>query len=428
MRVLIATYADSPSFSSMVPLAWALRNAGHEVRVASQPALVEEIVTSGLTAVSVGEDHEFGAMETWAYEGGEYAEEYDEDEFNLAEDRTEVLTWDYLSDGFSESVNWWWKVINDPMVEDLTLFCRQWRPDLVLWEPVSFAGAVAAEAVGAVHARVLWGMDLMGRMRGRFLDALDERGRGEDPLADWLGERAERAGTDFSERMTRGFFTVDPLPEEVGLGAVPGVERVPMRYVPYNGSAVIPEWLRGDAGRPRVCVSPGAEPERMGGYTIPAPELVAWLGDIDAEMVVVLPEREISQITDVPDNVRLVDADEVPLHVILPRCSALVSHGAPEAVMGALCNGIPQGMLPQRYIFDSPLLAKRLTALRAGTSIAYEDLDVQPVLDMIRRLITDRTLADGARRARALIEREPTPVDVVADIERLVDKYARGVD
>ncbi|MGQ4272348.1 activator-dependent family glycosyltransferase, partial [Nocardiopsis changdeensis] len=123
---------------------------------------------------------------------------------------------------------------------ELVGFCRWWGPDLVLWEPVSFAGGVAAEAVGAVHGRVLWGMDLLGRMRSRFVDALAGRGGGRDPLAEWLGDRAGRAGGVFCERMARGYFTVDPLPEVLGLGAVAGVERVPVRYVPYNGPAVVP--------------------------------------------------------------------------------------------------------------------------------------------------------------------------------------------
>ena len=39
MRVLVTTAAEKPHFLGLVPLAWALRSAGHEVVVASQPEL-----------------------------------------------------------------------------------------------------------------------------------------------------------------------------------------------------------------------------------------------------------------------------------------------------------------------------------------------------------------------------------------------------
>lgn len=61
MRILFATYSEKTHFLSMVPLAWALRSAGHDVRVASQPELVDVITTAGLPAVPVGEDHKLWA-------------------------------------------------------------------------------------------------------------------------------------------------------------------------------------------------------------------------------------------------------------------------------------------------------------------------------------------------------------------------------
>ena len=56
MRVLLASYPDRPIFHPMVPLAWALRTAGHEVRFACQPAFADTITRAGLTAVPVGRD------------------------------------------------------------------------------------------------------------------------------------------------------------------------------------------------------------------------------------------------------------------------------------------------------------------------------------------------------------------------------------
>ena len=56
MRVLFTVNPEKAHYFAMVPLAWALRTAGHEVRVASQPRFADEITQSGLTAVPVGRD------------------------------------------------------------------------------------------------------------------------------------------------------------------------------------------------------------------------------------------------------------------------------------------------------------------------------------------------------------------------------------
>ncbi|MEE3921336.1 hypothetical protein V2I01_33205 [Micromonospora sp. BRA006-A] len=54
MRVLFTTFAAKVHMYSQVPLAWALHTAGHEVRIASQPDLADDITHTGLTAVPVG--------------------------------------------------------------------------------------------------------------------------------------------------------------------------------------------------------------------------------------------------------------------------------------------------------------------------------------------------------------------------------------
>ncbi|MEV7175051.1 nucleotide disphospho-sugar-binding domain-containing protein [Streptomyces sp. NPDC093224] len=50
MRVLIATPSLTERLYNLVPLAWALRTAGHEVQVASRPAFTVEVNRTGLVA------------------------------------------------------------------------------------------------------------------------------------------------------------------------------------------------------------------------------------------------------------------------------------------------------------------------------------------------------------------------------------------
>ena len=93
MRVLLTTFAHNTHFYNLVPLAWALRTAGHEVRVASQPDLTEAITAAGLTAVPVGTDHVIHQVRA---ENNSDARQRDHPEINFSEADPEVLTWEYM--------------------------------------------------------------------------------------------------------------------------------------------------------------------------------------------------------------------------------------------------------------------------------------------------------------------------------------------
>src|SRR5690349_11470899 len=54
MRVLFTSSAARPHLFPVVPLAWACRAAGHEVRVASAAKIATDIVHTGLPAVLAG--------------------------------------------------------------------------------------------------------------------------------------------------------------------------------------------------------------------------------------------------------------------------------------------------------------------------------------------------------------------------------------
>ncbi|MGW1290379.1 activator-dependent family glycosyltransferase, partial [Streptomyces sp. NPDC002586] len=62
MRILFATFAVKTHLHPQIPIAWALRAAGHDVRVASQPDLAPDITGAGLTAVPVGDPLRAGVM------------------------------------------------------------------------------------------------------------------------------------------------------------------------------------------------------------------------------------------------------------------------------------------------------------------------------------------------------------------------------
>ncbi|WP_188193681.1 activator-dependent family glycosyltransferase [Nonomuraea sp. SYSU D8015] len=415
MRVLIATYSDTSHLLGMVPLGWALRTAGHEVRVASQPKLTTAIESTGLTAVPVGTDHRF--FEILAA-GGEPQEE----EFDLTEERPDRLTWEALREGYRQIVPWWWSMINKTMIDDLTAFCRWWSPDLVLWEPLTFAGPIAAKASGAAHARFLWSLDFFARMRDRFLSLMHQQPpeHREDPLALWLGARLRKLGEEFTEDVTRGHFTVDHVPPSLRLAPVPGVDSLSVRYVPYNGRAVVPSWLREPPRRPRVCVSLGiSATDWYGGYIVPVQDVLDALGGIDAEIVLTLDAEQASRLHRVPDNTRVVGY--VPLHALMPTCSAMINHGGPGTVFTGLAYGVPQLVLPNQ--FDAPALAANLAAQGAGLTVPGAEANGTRVRALLQRLLEEPSFRENAERLRQEMLGMPAPNQLVPVLEELTERH-----
>jgi glycosyltransferase (activator-dependent family) len=420
MRVLLTCYQEKTFFYHLVPLAWALRTAGHEVRVATQPGFADVVTGAGLTAVPVGSDRDFWRITS-------------SDPEKLASVRVGIMapydayddpaksTWDYLKPGMKDAVWGWHRTLNFPVIADLVAFAQAWQPDLVVWEPLAFAGAIAAKACGAAHARMLWSIDIFGGVRERYLELnraqpADER---TDPFADWFASYGRKYGFEFSEDMVTGNFTIDHLPESMQ-APVDSLDYLRMRYVPYGGAATVPKWLHTPPRRPRVAFTMGlSATEIFDGYHVPLADVFAALSELDIELVATVPQSERAKLGTVPGNVRLVDY--VPLHALAPTCSAAVHHGGHGTLSTFAQHGVPQLTLP--FHFDEPIFAAKLAAQNAGLVLAPADASADALRDGVRRLLTEPVFRHGADRLRAEIDALPAPNQVVAELARLTAKH-----
>lgn len=414
MRVLFTSIAHTTHYYSMVPLAWALRCAGHEVRVASQPALADDVTRSGLTFVPVGDDHGWEEL-LFKIASVEPARDAQRIDFRdlLDDPDPEALLGFYimLVPTLFGTVN------NDSMVDDLVEFATDWKPDLVCWEPLTWAGAVAAKVTGAVHGRLLWNSDVLGATRRYFLDAwekLPEELR-DDPMREWLTWTLRRFGQEFDETVVEGQWVVDQQPPSLRL---PTKQlSLPMSYVPYNGPSVVPEWVREKPERPRVCVTIGMSARSGNGFSsIELPELVEALASLDVELIVTVKADQRAEFGPLPDSVRLVD--RVPLHALLPTCSAIVHHGGAGTECTALRSGVPQVVLPE--IWDTTWKAALLEENGVALTEPANALDPASVRRKLERVLTEPSFRKRAAELRHEVLTQPSPAEVAAELERLV--------
>ncbi|MEU8891607.1 activator-dependent family glycosyltransferase [Streptomyces sp. NPDC048442] len=414
MRVLLVTFAHTTHFHGFVPLAGALRAAGHDVRVASQPGFADEITGAGLTAVPVGEDHRLlDAMREKGAELQKYSADID-----LS--RPEVFDWDYLFHLYDLSVPYFYSVINDEsFVRELVDYARRWQPDLVLWEPYTFAGAIAARACGAAHARVLNASDLNAHFRREFLARLAEQPAGArpDPLRDWLAGAAEQHGTFYDEELVVGQWTVDMQPARFRLDL--SLPTVGMRYLPYNGPAVVPDWLKEPAARRRVCLSAGSTGTGFTRDPTVLHHYLQVLSEVDAEIVVTVDPAALSEVGPLPENVRAVGF--APLDVLLESCSAVIHHGGNGTWSTALHHGVPQIIVP--YLWDTVLRAQKTAAAGAGLHLREGEVSAGELRDSVARVLAEPSFADRARLLRDEVRAESSPQDVVAVLEELTLRH-----
>ncbi|ALX06080.1 MULTISPECIES: activator-dependent family glycosyltransferase [Aeromicrobium] len=405
MKVLFTSFAHRTHFQGLVPLAWALTLAGHQVRVASQPDLVDDIVSAGLVAVPVGVDHRLfeidpaEATEVHRYSTG----------LDFARRHDELHSWDFLLGLETANARSVFPRVNNPeFVAGLVDHARRWQPDLVLWEPFTFAGAVAARASGAAHARVAWGTDLTGYFRSHFLALRadqEENRRRPDPLADWLRDVASEHGVEATPDLALGQWTVEQIPARFrlpsGLDITPGTTSAP-----YNGPSRTPSWL--DDGRRRIAVTGGFSGLGDGADL---PELLARLADLDHEVVVTRSGLAPDQVQ---SNVRLVDF--VPMNALMESCDVVVHHGGAGTWASALHQAVPQVAVAHEW--DCLLRGQQVADAGAGLSLDPQQTDAATLADAVRSVLDQPTYRAQARALREELRAEPTPTAVAQEIER----------
>ncbi|GAA3368902.1 DUF1205 domain-containing protein [Streptomyces sannanensis] len=385
MRVLFVSWAWPTHFYPMVPLAWALRAAGHEVRVAAPPGIEAQVTAAGLPFVQVGRDLDAVARFR-AYIPGRASG----------------------SPGRGPRAVSLFADLADAMADDLVAFARAWQPDLVVHEPTAYAGPLAAAAVGARAVRMPWGADLMHRQA-----TLEAERRELTPLL-------ARFGLDAVD--TLGALTVDlcpaamQVPEESRPGAL---DRRPMRYLPYNGAGRVPVPLPpAERRRPRVCVTWGTTVGRLDASLFLAGEVVAALDALDVGIVVAVAAQQRPLLGDLPERAKVIES--VPLHCVLPHCDLVVAHGGAGTILTGLAHGLPQLVVPQ--LIDHTFNAERFAATGAGISLPRAGADAAGIREAVLRLLEEPSYRKAAEEVRAENDRRPAP----AQVARQLAEFAGG--
>ncbi|MFF5988058.1 nucleotide disphospho-sugar-binding domain-containing protein [Prauserella flavalba] len=392
MRVLLVSAPLLGHAFPLVPLARALRAAGHDVLVATGgPALA--VRDAGVDVAEVGSSVRFGRSA-----------------LRIALTRPRLARAEAAGEGGLEFVSRLFAAVGERMLGEVLSVARGWKPDLVVHEPLAAAAALAAARQGVpsiVHDTSLYdGAELTAATVSRM-------GHSPPPPSAVL-RTAPPSLAAFGEQ---GSFTpvcVEPehtpadRPQgrrcraEGGVGLT-SIAELPLRPVPFSGEGPVPEELRRRPDLPRVLVSRSTVAGPGGARTMAAVARAA--AHVDAEFVLVRPPERLAR-TPLPPNVRVTGW--IPIPEVLPTCSAIVHHGGAGTLLAALAAGVPQLIEPGAG--DRARHARLVAARGAGLAAAAKD--VTPAL--LTTLVTDPTLANAAAEVQREIAAMPSP-DAVAE-------------
>jgi hypothetical protein len=408
MRILFPAAPGYGLLLPVIPLAWAARAAGHEVLLATTAYVTKAAAESGLPTVDVFPARDVGADLLLGSKG--------------QAPKTEEAG-DGLPPGYWELAGAMrpFDLFTLAMTEGTVEAGRRFGADLVVYPSDHAAGMLAAAALGVpaleVGNRVSWSM----RDEGVRASGAQNHRTGvipdHSPLIAMLRERL-----GIGDREPDLVARIDPRPPSLGGLTEDAEDREggapwwPMRYVPYNGGGLLPEWALHRPDRPRICLTLGTViPLMSDGSKLRL--LMQALGELDAEVILADHSTDVAALGELPGNVRL--PGYLPLSGFLGTCSLIVHHGGSGTTAAALHHGVPQLILPEGA--DNPLVAQRVVDRKAGLALPFADIELESVRELVRRLLDEPVFTEAARAVGAEMADQPSPASVI-------DRLVRGLD
>jgi UDP:flavonoid glycosyltransferase YjiC (YdhE family) len=146
-----------------------------------------------------------------------------------------------------------------------------------------------------------------------------------------------------------------------------------------------------------------------------AAEAVRSAPEIEAVMTVCYDGPDIAEI-DIPKNLRI--EKYIPNAVIVPKVDLVVHHGGFSTTLDCLMNGTPSIVIP--FEGDQNENGRRVSYLRAGYRMRYQDLTAEKLRNAIFKALGDTSIAGRSREIACSLERHNGPETAADLVERLI--------
>ncbi len=314
MRFLFTMHPMYGHFHSLVPLAKALKDCGHEVAFATGKSFGPVVQRVGFLHFPCGFDFDgskdiFEALPDWEFTKTRY------------------------SDSGLQQLYGFIRALAPRMADDVLKVLDSWRADVIIRDPVEFGGYIAAETCGLPHATIIWAAYISAK-------ALCPQAIAE------LRQRYDLPDDPDLSTLDR-YLVLDFLPSSWTFPNTP-YPPVAHRFCspPFdlsNENALLPDWLDTLPARPTVYATLGTTFNQ-------APETFQAILDglrNEAVNLIMTVGRSMdpAQFGPQPDHIKI--ERYIPQTLLLPRCDMIIFHGGYNSLLSALWQGLPMVVIPQ---------------------------------------------------------------------------------
>ncbi|MFE0178677.1 nucleotide disphospho-sugar-binding domain-containing protein [Streptomyces sp. NPDC059002] len=371
MRALLVFEGGPGAILPLVPLAHALRGAGHEVIAAAHEDALPTLLEAGVPAVVAPRKSPKDYREQRAGKLVPISGDLDE--------RAAVL-------GAIGA-----RIAADT-VHDLRDLVSHWRPDLIVGGPLAYAAPLLSAELHLPYVAVEFGF--------------------AEPLNWHQVTVAELARLGFGE-LPSPAATLLLCPESVrpADGAMRRLPGEPMRYLPYSSARPLEPWMVTKGDRPRVWISAGS---RVGtDYGLDHLNgLIDSAARLDVELLIATPDHVAEHLGALPERARV---GWLPFDVVAPTCDLALHHGGGSTMLGFAAHGIPQVMIPNVVEFEEYLVP--IGATGAAKVLGAGDHTPAALVSACEELLGDPSYAKAADGLRAEMAAAPTPWALVGRLE-----------
>ena len=452
MRVLFTCVPGLGHFNPLVELAFALRDAGHQVAFATAPAFSDAVTRTGLEFVPAGLDWDERRLLETVSELGKVAPVY----------RGEWMMNNIFLDRSPRR-----------MAQDLLAIVREWRADLIITGSFEYGGLLAAEKLGLPYATasytVRWNRWVLKHAVGRSMAGLRKAFQlPDDPGLSAFGRYLDLCfappSWTFEAALMRpglarlvGAKILQPdLPLRQRFWGLRGIvlQRVFGRalkaHPEYSAVSRTTHFIGSDASRPRpatpappwlrempypetVFVSLGTV--LSGEYPNILDAILEALRDKPVNLIMTLGGKgDIARFGAQPANVRIVEFfSQDELSILLPHVDLCINHAGYSSIMEALVRGIPLVLLP--LVSDAPMNTQMCLSSGVTPELPPEVWGISPkglpivraekltpaiIAEAAMRALQDPRYREAAQRMRSELQQRPGCGEAVRLLEQVV--------
>jgi len=375
VRVLVTFAGGRGHLLPILPVARALRAAGHDLALSGHPSAANDC--DGL----FGQVFPHQLIDPKPPDG-----------------TTGTLRAPDLEHEFMVIGRWYAGTLAERNLARTTAVIQNWRPDLVISDEMDFGSIAAAQAVGLPVAVV----------NCIASGALVRPDHVAEPLAR-LGIGRVKGDLEISG------FPLSLRHPEFPLTA--GAALIRPEHQAASTTSSVAAWLAEHDG-PTAYLTLGTIFNTESGDLFS--RLLAGLDDPKLRLLVTVGSDLHPSVIGPTDRTRVRVEHFVPQDQVLPHVRIMLNHGGSGSVVGALAHGVPMVVAPMGA--DQELNADRVNALGAGVVLDPVHATGDDVRRAVTRVLEDPRFTAAARRVSGEVAALPPATSVVRRLELLADR------